>query len=417
MKITSISEAEAILQTYVPEVAAYTGDGMSLDRMWPLLAAANNPHEKLRAVHIAGTSGKTSTAYYTAALLNATGKKVGLTVSPHVDSITERVQINGENISDEKFCSYLGQFLELIEHITPKPSYFELMIVFIYWVFAAEQVDYAVVETGMGGLLDGTNVLQSSNKVCVITDIGFDHMHVLGKTIPEIAAQKAGIIHKGNQVYMYQQADEVMQAMRDRAGEKQAKIHLIDREDIENHAQFAKNSQIAQFQSRNYTLAFAVVAAIAKRDNFALEKLDPLTVVVPGRIEAMQEGDKTIIMDGAHNEQKVQTFVDSFIQLYPDQKVDILIALKKGKEYTEVIDALLPIMSSCIVSTFQTSQDLPAVSQDPETIAKYAEKKGIQAQVQEDFRLAYRGLLEQPQKVQVVIGSFYLLGQLRATLK
>jgi dihydrofolate synthase/folylpolyglutamate synthase len=412
MNIASNQQAEEILQTYVPEVAAYSGDGMSLKRMWPLLAAVDDPHQKLRAIHIAGTSGKTSTAYFAAAILRASNKKVGLTVSPHVDSITERVQINGSPISEELFCRYLARFLELIRNVSPRPSYFELMVVFVYWVFVQEKVEYAVIETGMGGLLDGTNVIDRPDKVCVITDIGFDHMHVLGKTIPEIAAQKAGIIHKQNDIFMYRQSDAVMSSIQSRVDQKNARLRVVT-----YAKQPAAQRQLPDFQHRNYTLAHEVCAAVAERDGFALdESFDPSEVVVPGRIEVREEGEKTLVMDGAHNAQKIQTFVSSFQKLFPGQKADVMLALKKGKEYPEAIDSLLPIVRTCIVTTFDTSQDMPAVSQDPGTIQKYLAAKHIKAEVHTSFREAYDVLMSQDSTIKLVIGSFYLLGQLRATL-
>ena len=149
MNIPSIEQAEAILKTYVPAVSR-TGDDQSLERMWPALAKLGNPQDALKIIHIAGTSGKTSTAYFIASLLQTKVKKVGLAVSPHVDSITERIQIDGKPIADKSFCDYLGEFLELIDEF--ELSYFELLIVFTFWVYSREKMDYVVLETGMGGL-------------------------------------------------------------------------------------------------------------------------------------------------------------------------------------------------------------------------------------------------------------------------
>src|SRR5271170_5393644 len=116
--ISTIEEAEAALLPYVPLVAQLTGKGTTLDRVIPLMALAGNPQDRLKTVHIAGTSGKTSTSYYMAALLRATGKKVGLTVSPHVDSLAERVQINGQPLSEEQFCKDLAEFLEIVDKLS-----------------------------------------------------------------------------------------------------------------------------------------------------------------------------------------------------------------------------------------------------------------------------------------------------------
>ena len=173
MAIRTIEEAEAALLPYVPLVAQLTGKATTLERaIIPLMALAGNPQDRLKTVHIAGTSGKTSTSYYIAALLGAAGKTVGLTVSPHVDSITERIQINGQPLPDAEFCQELETFLDIVKQAPQPPSYFELLYAFALWVFGRRHVDYAVIETGMGGLYDATNVATRADKVCVITDIG-----------------------------------------------------------------------------------------------------------------------------------------------------------------------------------------------------------------------------------------------------
>ena len=182
-KIRTIKDAEKALFPYIPLVAQLTGKDTTLERVKPLASLAGHPENQLKVIHIAGTSGKTSTAYYMAALLRAAGKNVGLTVSPHIDSITERVQINGRPLPDEQFCSELEQFLKIVKTAPQAPSFFELLYVFSLWVFARAKVDYAVVETGMGGLFDATNIVTRPDKICIITDIGLDHTHILGDTV------------------------------------------------------------------------------------------------------------------------------------------------------------------------------------------------------------------------------------------
>jgi len=419
MKITDIAHAEKVLQEYVPHVATYSGDGMSLDRMWPLLEAAGNPHQQLSVVHIAGTSGKTSTAYYTAALLQSTGARVGLTVSPHVDSVTERVQINGRLQDEAVFCRDLGEFIDLIADVTPQPTYFELLIVFVLWSFVRHGVDYAVLETGMGGLVDGTNVVTRTDKVCAITDIGLDHTHILGTTIPEIARQKAGIIHEGNHVFMHEQSDAVMDEVRERASHYNAPLHVINEADTALSTPTEAASSLADFQIRNSTLARAIAEHVAARDGRAINAdFDLNSVVVPGRMEVVQlsEEQGSLVMDGAHNRQKMQAFVSSFQTRHPDTKADVLLALKEGKEYKEVIDELAAITHSLIVTTFNTSQDLPAVSQSPDVIADYARSKDIDVTVAEDNKQAYSALRARQQPIKIATGSFYLLHQLRKLL-
>jgi dihydrofolate synthase/folylpolyglutamate synthase len=414
MKISSIEEAVSLLNEYVPKVSAYSGDGMTLDRMWPLLELVGNPHQKLKAIHIAGTSGKTSTSYYIAAMLKQSGNTVGLTISPHVDSITERLQINGQPVSDKLFCSELGMFMDLIGNDNQMPSYFELLIVFVFWFFERAKVDYVVVETGMGGLLDGTNVLQHDDKVCVITDIGFDHMHILGNNLPEIAAQKAGIIQYKNAVFMYNQSSDVMNSVDERVKVKSARLNTFTYDDLFKNS---VNLNLPEFQKRNWLLSNQVVQALAVRDGFDAVLPLPESIIVPGRMEkATLEDGSLLIMDGAHNGQKMETFVASFKAQHPEQKAVVMIALKMGKEFQEVIDALNSITAELIITTFSTSQDLPAVSQDPKIIENYCLQRKIKATVIENSEEATNYLLSQKCSIKVITGSFYLLGQVRHLL-
>lgn len=412
-KLKSIADAEAALQVYVPNVAKYLGDNMSLDRTTQLMDKVGNPHESIRAIHIAGTSGKTSTAYYCAALLQTSGKQVGLTVSPHVDSITERFQVNGKPMDDALFCRELEVFLGLIKNLNPQPSYFELMIAFVYWETKRLKLNYLVVETGMGGLLDATNVLQQSDKVCVITDIGFDHMHVLGNTLPEITAQKIGIVYERNRVFMFEQSPEIMAVVRNYVNAQSARLSIVkEPEGVE----FA-DPRLPDFQIHNFWLASNVVKFVARRDNLKIIEKSALGTVIPGRMEIRKlEDGSTIIMDGAHNEQKTKAFVESYKKMYPNQKADILLALKQGKEYRDVLQNLKPICARLILTTFDTSQDLPAVSQNPRDLEKVCRELKLDCKIVRKNTEALDNLLTSKGIIKLITGSFYLLAQVRPLL-
>lgn len=415
--ITTIAEAEAALQPFVPLVAQLTGKDTTLERIAPLMQLMGNPQDKLKIIHIAGTSGKTSTAYYMAALLQAAGKLVGLTVSPHVDSITERVQIDGQPLDEVTFCSELDEFLKLVEKAPQKPSYFELLYAFALWEFQRQAVDYAVIETGMGGLHDATNVATRPDKICIITDIGFDHMHVLGHTIPEITAQKIGIVHPGNVTLMYQQSPESMAVIDDWITEQGATLKVTN-QTVEQSRAEVDLSPLPLYQQRNWLLAKYAYDYVANRDNLqyltrqVLEQT--LKIQVPGRMDVRQVQGKTIIMDGAHNEQKMTAFLQSLQQQYPDSKPAVLLALKQGKEYRVVSPLLAPVASQIIVTTFATSQDLPAVAMDPEILAAELRNAGAQSvEVVADYAEAYKIFLERVHDIGIVTGSFYLLSQIR----
>lgn len=416
MKIQTLRDAEKALQPYIPMVSQLTGKDTTLDRIGPLMSMLGNPHHRLRTIHVAGTSGKTSTCYYIAALLESTGKRVGLTVSPHVDSISERIQINTTPISETDFCSYLSEFLPLVEQSPVAPSYFELLYAFAIWVLDRERVDYLVVETGVGGLFDATNIAQNADKVCVITDIGYDHQSILGHTLSEIASQKAGILHAGNQAFMYEQSPEVMKAVHERAAAVGAIVHTI--READTAPQLPLPEQMPAFQKRNWLLAHRAFRYVAQRDSLPVDNTQAISATqslqIPGRMEVTHIGGKTLIMDGAHNQQKMAAFVNSFRQRHPGQKATVMAAFKTGKDYEAALSILAPITNTLIATSFNTSQDLPAVATDPALVASHAASAGITTVIIEpDHTAAYDKLLRSHDHICIVTGSFYLLGQLR----
>src|SRR3989344_5192458 len=188
MRITNYQAAVKYLEALprTPDPAAEAG----FNRAKQLLSLLGNPQNKLKTIHVAGTSGKGSTAMALSHILVAHGFKVGLTVSPHVYDIRERCQINNRAITTKKFQTYLSQILPVIEKLkkrTKVPTYFEALVALAFVAFAAEEVDYAIVETGMGGLLDATNTVDRDDKLCLLTKIGYDHTQILGNSLEEIA--------------------------------------------------------------------------------------------------------------------------------------------------------------------------------------------------------------------------------------
>ena len=418
--MTTLAEAEALLAKYVPLAKEVTGRNITLERMVPLMEALGNPQHKLKIIHIAGTSGKTSTAYFISQMLTTANQKTGLTVSPHVDSVLERVQINTRPMNEHDFASNLSELVGIITEAEIEPTYFELLIAFAYWYFAKQKVDYAVIETGMGGLQDGTNIADNQDKICVITDIGLDHMHVLGHTVTEIARQKAGIIHGHNKVLIYRQPDEIMDVFASHSESIGAELNIFEQDVLAANKTLPKELEsLPDFQKRNWLLAYETYMEIAEEGNLPDLNKDELAstmqVQVPGRMDQKLVQRKNIIMDGAHNEQKMQAFVASFSHKFPGKIVPVLLSLKEGKEFSAVLPLLKPITSKLIISTFDTSQDLPSVSIDPEELAVAAKRFGYDSVTVEPAQdKAYRLLLDEPGDVAIITGSFYLLGQLRS---
>jgi dihydrofolate synthase/folylpolyglutamate synthase len=414
--IRNLAEANAALLPYISPIPVMTGNDLKLERVLRLMEVLGKPQDKLQVIHIAGTSGKTSTAYYVAELLTAGGKKTGLTISPHVDSINERIQINGTPLPEAEFCRELSDFLEILRRAKQSPSYFELLYAFAMWVFVRQGVDYAVVETGIGGLLDATNVTGRADKICVITDIGFDHMDILGGTLAGIAAQKAGIIHDRNNVFIYEQAEEVMRVVREQAAKNKAPLHVID-EKSEKKADKDLEAMTG-YQRRNWLLAYSVYRHLEKCDNLqhltsqVLQKTQHIRI--PGRMDTRNIKDKTLVMDGAHNVQKMSAFISSFQHLYPGVKPAVLLSLRDSKDYQDLVPLLLLFAGRIITTAFDTTQDSQAVSMDPEALAQAFRSAGTTPiEVMPDQHKAFEALLAAPEQTCVITGSFYLLGQIR----
>jgi dihydrofolate synthase/folylpolyglutamate synthase len=416
-RITNFAEARTELAKFVPPPGMLR-KSYQLDDMLRLMEQLGNPQDKYKVVHVAGTSGKTSTSYFSAALLQAAGQKVGLTVSPHIDEVNERVQINLTPLPETLYCQELTEFLTILASKDICPTYFELLIAFAYWEFARQNVDYAVIEVGLGGLLDGTNVITRSDKVCIITDIGLDHMRVLGDDIASIATQKAGIILPHNVVFSFVQADDVMDVIRRTSIEKQAVLHEASNPSVD------PQSEVPTFQQRNWALARATYDYIAERDTLPPVSEDTLqktqATYVPARMEIVQYRDKTIVFDGSHNAQKIGVLCDAMRQRFGTSEVAVLFGLIEDKEdqLQEAVRAITSIAHAIITTPFFPGQDIPRTSLDPQQVVKACQELAFtEVTVAENAEQAVQTLLARPEPVLLVTGSFYLLNTVRPIIR
>lgn len=407
-------EANKVLAQYVSK--KNLKDVYTLGRMKKMMDALGNPQDKLKVIHVAGTSGKTSTCYYIAEMLKAAGQKTGLTISPHIDQVNERVQINLTPLPEAEFCSNLGEFIKAVDKTGIKPTYFELLMAFAYWYFAKEKVDYAVIEVGLGGLLDGSNVVTRADKVCVITDIGLDHVEVLGPNLTDIAIQKAGIIKPGNSVFTNNQTPEVLVALKQAALTQQADLTVVPNLEDQDH----DLDELPIFQRRNWWLAFTIYDYLVERDSLPI--LTPLQLrasmraYIPARMEIVEHAGKKIILDGAHNAQKMQLLGESIKEKFPGAQIATLLAIKENPNFSSRVD-LKPVSdlsNHVIVTTFSGQQDLPFKSVNPEEITRHLKTLNAKdVEVINDPADAFKALLKQPEEILLVTGSFYLMGQIR----
>jgi dihydrofolate synthase/folylpolyglutamate synthase len=406
--VNSLAEVEEYLDKY----HRFKWVDYNLDRMVQLMDFLGNPQDSYKTIHVAGTSGKTSTSYYIAGLLKEAGYKVGLTVSPHVNGINERMQIDLEPIDCDTYLPRFNDFIKLTDKSGVKSSWFEFITAFAFWYFAKEKVDYAVIEVGLGGFLDATNVINRADKVCVISDIGFDHMNILGNTLGEIAFQKAGIVQLENILITHKQREEVMEVYKEVCTTKKATLIVVDDPEI-------VKSEIPTYQQRNFNLAFKAYSYLTGRDGIKILDHQGLNITmhiqIPGRMEQLRYKGKTIIFDGAHNKQKMDTFVESYKKLYPKHRPAILLAVKDGKDVKEIASSLKPLASTIIATQYQENQDYRANSWPAKDVAMAFGGK-VEVITEPDFKKAFRRLMLTDSDPVVVTGSFYLISKLKREL-
>ena len=379
-----------------------------------ILETLGSPQNQIPAIHIAGTSGKGSTAYYATSLLNRAGYTTGMLVSPHIASVAERSLINGQPLPEQEYLHYFQAFANLCIAHSLHLSYFEFLTIFSFWLFKKIDVDYIIIEVGIGGRLDTTNVIFRSPTVRVITDIGLDHTELLGNTLTEIAQEKAGIIHQSDSVVMNRQASEIEIVVRQHA-ESQFSQFSIASPIIDDFLKI-----LPDFQQRNWTLAYRAVEkrlSLDEKPSLPKEVLEKsVYITIPGRLEKRNVDGVNIIFDVAHNPQKIRTLVDSLRKLYPDKKPIFVVAFGQNKhsslaESLAIIDNLAQL---AYATTFSANYGKNHRHVPPENI-RHVMKSAVEVEYNTDKALAKAiKKARQLDTYVVVAGSFYLVSEFAA---
>jgi len=409
-------ELKHINQRLVSYISDRTQDRYDLSRMRRLMELLGNPQNLLRIIHVAGTSGKTSTAYYAASFLKEAGYKVGLTVSPHISKVSERAQINLETLPDDILSATLGEFLDIVDGFELQPTYFEVLIAFAYWFFHKQGVDYAVIEVGLGGLVDGTNVIDRPDKICVITDIGLDHVEILGDTIEEIAVQKAGIIYPENHVWMHSQGGAVEQIVTETCARVGASLYISDDPHGLDHVE--KYALLPKFQRRNSTLAYGAVCDAIGHQLSIAQIANALKTSIPGRMEIFHYNNKTIILDGAHNEQKITALVSAINATYAGKQLQLVVSFgeNKASSVDRNLELLHTVSDSIILTEFELGQDMPRKAISATELSQHAKAYFDLPVVCSNAEKAFHLALKSESQVILFVGSFYLLNHIRPLL-
>lgn len=439
--IETKAQAVKFLRGFFPKPEHKFPGSFGLSRMKYLVRILGNPQRSYPTIHVGGTSGKGSTATIIASILS-TKYKTGLLTSPHLVSVNERIRINGKDISDKDFIDLLNMMIPEIEKMEKtewgNPSYFEILTAIGFLHFKKQKVDLAVIEVGLGGRVDGTNVIQP--EVAVITNVGLDHTEILGNTVEKIASEKAGIIKPGIAVITGVVQPSVIKIIKNTATEQSAQLSLLDRDfhyrikkiDLSGSifdyisSKRLKNLKLrllGRHQVINASLALRAVEMLQlklpeKRLLINANRKGLEEAFIPGRLEIVSR-QPLVVLDGAHNPDKIKVAVEAIAEIIPDRMAICVLAIKSDKNAGEMIRQLIPSVDSFILTQFSSHTDLgKTLSYDPYVLQQLIrnENQTIKTYVVSNPRQALKNALLMSGENDLILctGSLYLLGEIRS---
>ena len=398
-----------------------------LENITSLCAQLNNPHHTFKSLHIAGTNGKGSSSHFIASILQEHGFKVGLYTSPHLKSFTERIKINGKEVSKKWVSSFVSDKKKIIQEVSP--SFFEWTVAMAFSYFKEQQVDWAIIETGLGGRLDSTNIIMPLG--CLITNIGYDHQDILGNSLGEIASEKAGIIKQGIPVTISELQPEISGIFIEKAKENQAPLqfanedntlikvsrgHTLDMEVESKHFGTFKitSPYLGTYQINNI---IGVLAWCAQLDTMGIIDLKKemielgiknsrINTQLKGRFEVISN-DPKIIADTAHNESGIRLLMD---QIKSELIGDLWIIL--GMVADKDLDLVLQILPKNAYYIFCESHNPRSLKAS--NLLSIAQKNGLMGTAIEDVNEAIafvKNKMKQDDLI-LVTGSTYLIAEI-----
>lgn len=368
---------------YIHNVEWY-GKKPGLHRMLWLLDKIGNPHKDLKFVHVAGTNGKGSTCSMIASVLKEAGYKTGMFTSPYIHVFNERVQINGEMISNEDLVEIVTFVKGFIDEIEEKPTVFEIITLIGVEYFKRQKCDIVVLEVGIGGLLDSTNVIESK-EAAVITSIGFDHTGMLGNSIEEIAAQKAGIIKENTDVVFWNRDDAAARVVEEVCETTNSRLYVPDYEALESISfdltgqtfdyKMYKNLRIpllGSYQLENAAVSLTALEVLKQKGYKIEEKhiYDGLSKAGwIGRFELLSK-EPVIIVDGSHNPPGMKATAESLAKHFPGEKITFIMGIMADKELEQMLKYILPLAKEFLTVTPDNPRAMKA-----ELLAEYLRKQ------------------------------------------
>ncbi|HEX3670650.1 MAG TPA: folylpolyglutamate synthase/dihydrofolate synthase family protein [Candidatus Cybelea sp.] len=430
-RVTTYEEAERYLLATIGEIVS-PRTSYKLDRMRAFLNELGDPHLAYPTIHVGGTSGKGSTSTMIAGALQAAGRRTGLHTKPHLHSMTERARVDGQAVSRERFTELLDAMMPAIERTVSnhgRPTYYETLLALAFFYFAQERVDVAVIEVGLGGRLDGTNVIQP--RVAAITSVGFDHTDVLGDTLEAIAGEKAGIAKRGVPLVVAALPDTVRAVIERVAAEAGAPVVNVAQSvsvesemsgDVAGQSLTVRSAfgsyrirlpVLGIFQRANAATAIAVIEQLGDDLRPSREALVRAfaELVIPGRMEVVAR-DPVVVFDIAHNAEKAESLVASLRERFGARRFHYVVAIGESKDARRIIEILARAPSTFTFTKFAIAgrRSIP-----PQRLAAIAEMHGTWGRTIEDpaEALTIARRRAEIDDVVVVTGSTFIVTVLR----
>jgi len=408
------------------------GSNLRLDTIRKLLELLGDPHKELKCIHIAGTNGKGSTSSYLATMLKEAGYKVGLYTSPYLERFNERISINGMDIPDERLAEITERVKDRIQIMIQEgwehPTTFEIITAIGFVYFKEENVDYVVLEVGLGGRLDATNVIDKSI-LSIITTIDYDHMDVLGDTLGKIAYEKAGIIKEKGTVLSYPQQQEAIEVIKKVCEERNAELTICPLENVRivelneyggvfdyhfNNSTF-KNLEISLIgQHQVYNAALSVAAMVLLREKGLVSISDEQIRAGlkktrwKGRLEVLNR-HPLFVIDGAHNPQGVRTLADN-LKRFRYNRLILGLAILKDKDVEKMVKIITPLADEIIITEANIYRKMKAEELE-QIINRYNKNTHIEKDIKKAIDKSYE--LAKEDDLILFMGSLYLIGDLR----
>jgi len=391
-----------------------------------ILKELGNPQDHFGCIHVAGTNGKGSIASGIASILNAAGYRTGLYTSPHLENFNERISINGRHISDSGVVAAY-KAVKKVHHGTREPTFFEFATAMAFYEFDRKGVDWAVIETGMGGRLDATNIVRPA--VSIITNLSLEHQEYLGNTLAQIAAEKGGIIKQGVPLVTGVKQAGALSILNGIAEEKSAPVYRLGKDfkvrrrsgggftffGIHNRWSDMKTSLMGGHQIDNAAISLAT-CELLNRAGTSISEQDCRKglsdLCWPGRLEIVSESPR-IILDGAHNLVAARNLAAFLAQETNQRPITMVIGILDDKPYEAMLAALLPVTQKVIITRPQIDRGLP-----PETLYAEARKYGKDITLLPDVHQAVKQAVSQaaPDDVICIAGSLYVIGEAKVCL-